>query len=468
MIGSILTVTESGGTTLTYDVAGNLANSTFAVAGDGAGGSDLVLSNANYGLAAATINTPLSLALGNVRINGPLGAAVSITNSAAAPAEGLDVTLGGTTGDATELGSISLLAAGQTDATDIVVGLATTSAGAQSGSVTLGFLSDGTGTDDNGTTTLPGATVQLSGTVYREAAPTIGALPQNFIVHVGDTVAQALTIGNNAAADGYSENLLGTIASTSGGITAQGTTGDIAPQATSNGIALGFSTTSAGSVTGSVTLNLQSDGTGIDGLGMASLGQQTVTVNATIDNFAKTVLQENSGGGTWSKNGNNYTLNLGTLVRGAASAVVDLGVANGVTGPADLLSGSFTTTASTVFTLAGFGAFSGLGAGQADNLPSVTLNTSTGGTFNETITLKTAGSNASGYSGALATETLTITGTIASSMTWAGPNTTSRSGTWNTIADSEPGSFRPRRRRRSSATPAATPSPARKAIPSAP
>ena len=419
-------------------MSGRLAGSVFTVAGDGARGSDLVLANANDGLAAATINTPLSLALGNARVNGPLGAAMSITNSAAAPAEGLDVTLGGTTGDATKSGSINLLGAGQTDAADIVVGLATASAGAQSGSVTLGFLSDGTGTDNNGTTSLPGATVQLSGAVYREAAPMIGALPQNFVVHVGDTVTQALSIGNAVTADGYSENLLASIAGTSGGITAQGATGDIAPQATSNAIAIGFSTTSAGSVTGSVTLNLQSDGTGIDGLGMASLGQQTVMVNATVDNFAKTVLQENSGGGTWSKNANNYTLNLGTLVRGAAPVVVNLGVANGVTGPADLLSGSFTTTTSSGFTLAGFDAFSGLGAGQADNLPTVTLNTSTGGTFTETITLKTTGSNSSGYSGALATQTLTITGIIAASMTWVGPSTSSRSGNWNAIADWSP------------------------------
>src|SRR6185437_16494399 len=97
-----------------------------------------------------------------------------------------------------------------------------------------------------------------------------------------------------------------------------------------------------------------------------------------------------------------------------------------------------TTTTSSAFTFKGFGLFSQLDAGQADNLPTVTFNTSTGGTFSETITLKPTGSNASGYVGALAAQTLTITGTIASSINWVGPSTGSPSGNWNAIADWSP------------------------------
>src|SRR5262249_48660932 len=61
----------------------------------------------------------------------------------------------------------------------------------------------------------------------------------------------------------------------------------------------------------------------------------------------------------------------------------------------------------------GLSDFSGLGAGQTDTAPTVTLDTSATGTFSETITLHSAGSNASGYSAALANQTLTITGTVA-------------------------------------------------------
>ncbi len=42
----------------------------------------------------------------------------------------------------------------------------------------------------------------------------------------------------------------------------------------------------------------------------------------------------------------------------------------------------------------------------------ITLSTSNAGTFTETIVLSSAGTNASGYDGALATETLTVTGIV--------------------------------------------------------
>jgi len=54
----------------------------------------------------------------------------------------------------------------------------------------------------------------------------------------------------------------------------------------SNAITLGFSTASAGTVSGTVTLGFESDGTGIDGLGITNLGNQTVDLNATVNNYA--------------------------------------------------------------------------------------------------------------------------------------------------------------------------------------
>src|SRR5262249_783094 len=83
--------------------------------------------------------------------------------------------------------------------------------------------------------------------------------------------------------------------------------------------------------------------------------------------------------------------------------------------PADLLSGSFVPSGSSTFALSGFGAFANLSAGQADAAPTVTFQPAATGSFSETITLNSTGSNASGYSAALAPRTLTVTGIVTPS-----------------------------------------------------
>jgi autotransporter passenger strand-loop-strand repeat protein len=95
---------------------------------------------------------------------------------------------------------------------------------------------------------------------------------------VGNSSTQ-VTITNNDPADGYSENLIASVVSTTGGITGSGSTGDIAAQATNNAITLDVSAASAG-VAGTVTLDFTTDGTGVDGLGAVDLGQQTFSVSA--------------------------------------------------------------------------------------------------------------------------------------------------------------------------------------------
>ncbi len=422
-----ITLNSTGSNASGY--SGALAAETLTITG--------TISAPSYSLASPTLNTFSPLNLGNARVGGTLGQALSITNSAAPPAESLDVALGGTTGGTTSSGSISLLAAGATDTSSIVVGLGTTAVGAQGGTVTLQYSSDGTGTDGSGTTSLGSATVSLTGTVYREATASAAAPSAPLIFHVGDSGAVPITVTNTAANDGFSENLIASVA-TASGVSASGTTGDVVAQGASSAITATVSTASAGTVSGSVTLNLQSDGTGIDGLGAIADGTATVAINATVDHYAAAAFEQTSGIGTLSQSGTSYTLSLGSIALGATPVTVGLGVLNNVTGPADLLSGNFGTSGPSAYTLAGFGAFSGLGAGQADISPSVTLATGTAGTFSETITLNSAGANASGYSAALAAETLTITGTIVTSMSWVGPSPSSRSGSFNTAADWSP------------------------------
>ncbi|WP_210254935.1 VWD domain-containing protein, partial [Methylocapsa sp. S129] len=357
--------------------------------------------------AQVVVNSPTTIDFGNLRVGATANQAVSITNSAAAGAANLDASVS-VNGGALASGAISDLAPGATDATDLSVGLQTSVAGASSGEVTLNLASDAGG---GNTAALLGQAIEVSGNVYREAAAQIA--PINETVHVGDPGTASLIVTNDDPADGYSENLLASVATTTGAISATGATGEIAAGGSdSSSLAVAFSTQSAGTVAGSVTLNLETDGTGIDGLGPTSLTPTTVGVDITVDNYAQAAFAETSGGGVLSQNGANYTLNLGDIALDSGPLAIGLEALNAASGTADLLSGSFQIAGSSAFAASGLDDFSGLGARQADSAPSVSLNTSAAGTFSTTITLTSTGSNASGYSAPLTTETLTIEATV--------------------------------------------------------
>ena len=370
--------------------------------------------------ADAALNTPSSIIFANVRVGGTDSRALSITNSAVAPAANLDVTAAAF-GDATVSGAVTGLAPGQTDVTDITAGLNTGTAGMVAGIVALTPASDnGAG----GTVALAGSLqVDEFGSVYRPAAPTVGSVDQ--IVHVGSPGTVALDIANTASADGFSENLLATLGSVTSdtgtlSIAAAGPTGEIAAGSSdTSSLVLGFSTANAGTVAGTATVDLTSDGgTGtasIDGLGTMGLAPQTAAVDITVNNYANPVFEDVSHLGTLTNAGTAYALDLGTVLQDSGSFVVDLGVLNDVVGPADLASSSLQASASSAFTLSGLAAFSDLATGQADIAPMVTLSTDGAGIFAETITLAATGSNSSGYAAALPGETLTVTGTVAAS-----------------------------------------------------
>ena len=364
--------------------------------------------------AEAALNTPTEIVFANVRVDTVENRQVSVTNTAAAPAEGLDVTPVAR-GDATASGTISQLAPGATDTSDILVGLDTSTAGAHSGFVGLNESSD-SGTGDT-RPILPSPFIDVFGSVYRVA--TASVTPVSLIVHVGDGETAALTVGNTDIADGFSESLIAAISGTTGDIAvgAGGPSGDIAAGASdTSSLTVGFSTTTAAVLTGTATLALTTDGgTGagsIDGLGTLALASQDVAVSVTVNNYANAVIEKLSGSGTLSGGGASYTLDFGTLAQGSGPVSVDLGILNDVLGPSDLLSGSFNPSGPAAFTLAGFAAFAGLAAGEADTAPQVTFSTDDAGTFTETIVLNATGSNAGGYSAARPVETLTITGTV--------------------------------------------------------
>ena len=106
---------------------------------------------------------------------------------------------------------------------------------------------------------------------------------------------------------------------------------------------------------------------------------------------------------------------------------------NNVSGPSYFLSGSLTASGAGAFTVNGLNAFSGLAAGQADTAPVVSFKTTGPGTYVETITLNSTGSNASGYAGALASETVTITVNVGQTYTLTNKATTIKGGAGNNV-----------------------------------
>lgn len=263
---------------------------------------------------------------------------------------------------------------------------------------------------------LTSATAASTASVFRLATASVGSLLSNLVVHVGDVVSRALNIGNGAAGDGYSEKLQVTVTGTTGAVTATAPGAEIAGGTSGNAL-IGISTASSGHVSGTATLGFASDGSGIDGTGTTTIGSTTVSLAATVDNYAQAAVEKVSGTGTLTGDAaHGYTLDLGTLAQGTAAVAAGLGVLNSASGLADLLSGNFTiASGSSAFGNFNFGNFAGLAAGQADAAPFITLSTRNTGTFSETITLHATGSNAGGYSGALANETITVTGTVAAS-----------------------------------------------------
>ncbi len=406
--GNTLTVVTNTGT-YSYVGASPISADHTGIVSDGNGGSIVTL----FRQAAASIS-PQPLSFGNVHVGATGTATLSVTNIAAADgySEALDAQVAGVSAGIGSFGSVTGLTGGNTS-TAIGFTATVANAGSFSGTGKLALESDGTGIDSSGTTALPSDPLSFSGAGFRYAAPSTVA-PINFgVVHVGDSVSQALSITNADPADGYSEALDAFLSAT-GGITTAGSLGLLAAGATdSSSLLVGLFTGASGVISGNATLGLISDGSTIDFLGTTFLGDQLIGVTGTIDSYATAAFTDGSGpvitAGTAA---GSFVLNLGTAIAGGAALSVNLGALNSATGLADLLGGSLATAGGAGFIDSGFGTFSGLGAGASELGQSVTLSTANTGTFSETITLSASGSNSSGYIGGTQTEVLTIIGDI--------------------------------------------------------
>jgi Ca2+-binding RTX toxin-like protein len=403
---------RSGSATIAFTSNGS---GTSGFAPEAIGQQTINVSGNVYRLAAASDLSSSPISFGNVRVGGSASQIVSVTNLAAPDgfSEALSVVGAGGNGGVVGVGIVSQLAAGATDSTSLSVGLDTSSAGHKSGIAIFNLSSDGAGSSNLGVTGLPSKTVALSGNVFRTASADILG-PTNVIVHVGDNGTKTLVIGNAAPADGYSEKLAATVVSTSGGFTAAGTIDGLGPSASSNAISYIFDTQVAGVITGRINLGLQSDGSGSSGLANVSLGPLAVDLTATVNNYAQLNLLASRG--NLSFYGSSYVLDLGNIAQDSGIVTTSLTVANSAAGPADVLAGAFSPLSGNGFTTSGSMTFSGLSAGASAQGPSLQLNTAALGSFTQTFNIGAVGSNASGYSGALADTLLTVTGTVVEAL----------------------------------------------------
>jgi hypothetical protein len=364
-----------------------------------------------YNLATAAAVTPNPVIFGEAHVGATLTHGVTLDNTAASGiySENLDAIFTHSGGSLTGSGSVSELLAGSTSSA-LSVALNSLTAGVITGTATLGLTSDGTGIDTLGNTGLVAQTISATGTIFNLAtASAVAPNPINFgILHIGGTLDQGLTISNTAPIGAYSEALdVGFTGSTTN-VATGGTIDLLNPGSLStNVLSVALSSATAGTISGSATLGLTSDGSLVDTLGTTLIGTQTIALLGTFNNYATIAIDELAGGGTISSNGTTTTINLGTLgVSGFTT--IDLGIGNIAVGPADSLFGSLGGTAATGFTDSLSSSFGLVAAGSISNVGSIVLSRGSIGLYSETLTIQSTGTNASGYAGALGTETLVI------------------------------------------------------------
>lgn len=253
-------------------------------------------------------------------------------------------------------------------------------------------------------------TVSVTGAAYRYASPSLtsGTSLDFGIVHVGDTVSQAVPVTNSAVNDGFSESLNASFTGSTPGIITGGAFANLAPGSSSSALTIGLDTSTARIVAGTSTLGLVSDGAGSSGLGQTVIPDQILNLTGQVNNYAAPVFLKLSGGGTLVQNSANvFTLDFGTIGTignsGMETApVVTLGLMNDVSGPSDTLAGNFLTDTG-IFTASGLDPVTGLTAGQIQSGLTLSLDNAETGIFTGSITFNASSQNASGYDGSLGT-----------------------------------------------------------------
>ena len=401
--------TTAGAVNSTVNIVNNFANTNSQA---------LTITGGVYQYAQPTLSQS-SVIFANRHVGDTASQVVSITNTNSGAPAGFQELLNASWSGSGATGSGSFSSLGVGSSSNITVGLNTIAAGNLSGFVTITPVSNGTGTSGLGNTTLGTQMVSVSGKVYQYAQPTFtGSSPVNFgIVHVGDTVSQAVGIANTSHAQaGYQEKLNASFSAATTGITTAGST-SLVQGASSNALSVGIDTATAGSRSGTATVALVSDGAGTSGLGTTNLASQNVSVLGQVNNYAAVGLTQAGGAGAFSGSGTNYVFNLGTITLNTGSAAGSLSLANtgGSAAFTDYLSGAFNVAGVTNFTLTGFSNITALAGGSSLGL-GVALNNNALGSFDQFVTLTPTGYNASGYSGGLSEIRLELKGNVVAAV----------------------------------------------------
>ena len=301
--------------------------------------------------AAVGSTTPSPVVLANQRVAGAASQALTVANTASSGnfSEALNATFGGTTGAATTNGgSIAHLAAGSSNGSALSVGVNTATAGAKTGSVTIAYQTDGTGSNGHSGLAAIGAgsqTIAVSGNVYQTAAGSILTAPLNFgTVQVGQNVSQVLSVRNTASGPaGFVEDLnasFGAAFGTGGNlISGSGAVNGLVAGGNSSGLTVSVNTSQAGTVAGGIAVNFFSAGAvnGVsNGLGALAVGSSSYGVSGNIQAQANVVNQA-------SPVVNNSPIALGNVRIGSASPTGLVSVTNqATTAPQAALNGSIT------------------------------------------------------------------------------------------------------------------------------
>ena len=371
---------------------------------DGAGTSGLAAINSNaqnvtvnatgYNVAVGNA-TPDPVQVANQRVGGSATATLTVANTAAAGAfsEDLNASFSGSTGAATSSGSISGRLAGtsNTGTGAMTVGVNTSVAGAQTGTVTLNYqtagavngVSNGLGTAGAGS-----QVVTVNGNVYQAAVGQLNTAPLNFgVVQVGQSVSQVLSISNIATgAGGFVEDLNARFGATNGTggnlISGSGQVAGLLAGATnSSAMTVNVNTSAAGSVNGGIAVDFFTAGAvngASNGLGEAGVGSANFGVSGTIETTGTVVNQA-------SPQINTPTVALGNVRVGDTSPTGVVSVTNVATvAPQAALNASISTSVP----LTASGSFSLLAPGATDNTSlTVGMQTGTAGSRNGTATI---------------------------------------------------------------------------------
>ncbi|MEP6810122.1 MAG: choice-of-anchor D domain-containing protein, partial [Chthoniobacterales bacterium] len=369
----------------------------------------LSITGAAYRYANPTAHTPEPVAFGNFHVGdtNPM-MALSMTNNVLADgfSEALNASIGGVAGGIFANGSFSLLAPGATNNTSLLVGFSTSMAGSHNGTASIFLQSDGTGSSGLGITNLASQIVNVSGAVYRYAAPVVNTpLPVAFAnSHVGDFVSQALSVTNNVPNDTFSERLDASFTGSTGNATASGLFALLGAGATNNSsLLVGLDTSMAGFRSGSATIGFISNGNGTSGLGTTALPGQTVNVSGNVYRYANPTAHTPE------------PIAFGVVHIGDAVSTVGVSLTNNV--PADGFSESLNATiGGGTNGVTASGSFTHLAPGATNNSSlQVGINTATAGSRNGTATIGLISDGASSSGLGLTTlpsQTVNVTGQV--------------------------------------------------------